>query len=91
MKIPKRLPKKLQELVDFENAFRDLTRIAAEMKRGRGCASIQLTYIEKCVFGDAFVTLDCNLYYDKRKKKIEIRTSSHTRRADIYKKAVLAS
>ena len=36
MKIPKRLPKKMQELVEMETVFRHLTLIAAEMKRGRG-------------------------------------------------------
>ena len=91
MKIPKRLPKKLQEYVDLENAFRSLTLIAAEMRRWQGRVSIQLTYFEESILGDAFVTIDSNLYYDKGKKKIEIRTSSHTRRADIYRKAVLAS
>jgi len=91
MKIPKRLPKKLQELVDFENAFRDLTLIAAEMKRWQGRVSIQLTYFEECVLGDAFLTLNCDLSYDKRRKKIKVCTSSHTRRADIYRKEVLAS
>ena len=41
MKIPKRLPKKLQEYVDLENAFRSLTLIAAEMRRWQGRVSIQ--------------------------------------------------
>ena len=91
MKIPKRLPKEMQELVEMENVFRHLTLIAAEMKRGRGCASIQLTYLEDSFMGDAFVTLNGDLYYDKHKKKIKVCTSSHTRRADIYRKAVLAS
>ena len=91
MKIPKRLPKKLQELVDLENAFRRLTLIAAEMRRLQGHVSIQLTYFEECVLGDAFVTLDSDLYYDKHKKEIREYASSQTRRADIYRKAVLAS
>jgi len=91
MKIPKRLPKKLQELVDLENAFHNLTLIAAEMRRWQGRISIQLTYFEECVLGDTFVTIDSDLYYDKGKKEIREHASSHTRRADIYRKAVLAS
>ena len=91
MKIPKRLPKKLQEYVDLENAFRSLTLIAAEMQRWQGRVSIQLTYFEESVLGDAFVTLDSNLFYDKDKKEIREYASSQTRRADIYRKAVLAS
>ena len=91
MKIPKRLPKKLQEYVDLENAFRRLTLIAAEMRRWQGHVSIQLTYFEECVLGDAFVTIDSNLYYDKGKKEIREYASSQIRRADIYRKAVLAS
>ena len=91
MKLPKRLPKKLQEYVDLENAFRRLTLIAAEMRRWQGHVSIQLTYFEECVLGDAFVTLDSDLYYDKDKKDIRESASSQTRRADIYRKAVLAS
>ena len=91
MKIPKRLPKKLQEYVDLENAFRSLTLIAAEMRQWQGRVSIQLTYFEECVLGDAFVTLDSDLYYDKDKKEIREYASSQTRRADIYRKVVLAS
>ena len=91
MKIPKRLPKKLQELVDLENAFHSLTLIATEMRRWQGRVSIQLTYFEECVLGDAFVTLGSDLYYDKDKKEIRELASSQTRRADIYRKAVLAS
>lgn len=91
MKIPKRLPKKLQELVDLENAFHNLTLIAAEMRRWQGRVSIQLTYFEESILGDAFVTLDSDLFYDKRKKEVRESASSQTRRADIYRKAVLAS
>lgn len=91
MKVPKRLPKKLQELVDLENAFHNLTLIAAEMRRWQGRISIQLTYFEECVLGDTFVTIDSDLYYDKRKKEIRESASSQTRRADIYRKVVLAS
>lgn len=91
MKIPKRLPKKMKELVEMETVFRHLTLIAAEMKRGRGCASIQLTYLEDSFMGDASVTIDSDLYYDKGKKEIREYASSQIRRADIYRKAVLAS
>lgn len=91
MKIPKRLPKKLQELVDLENAFRHLSLIAAEMRRWQGRVSIQLTYFEESILGDAFVTIDSDLYYDKGKKEIREYASSQIRRADIYRKAVLAS
>lgn len=91
MKIPKRLPKQLQEYVEMENAFRSLTLIAAEMRRWRGRVSIQLTFFEESILGDAFVTLDSNLYYDKDERKIHEYASSQTRSADIYRKAVMAS
>ncbi len=91
MKIPKRLPKKMQELVEMETVFRHLTLIAAEMRRWQGRVSIQLTYFEESILGDAFVTIDSDLYYDKGKKEIREYASSQIRRADIYRKAVLAS
>lgn len=93
MKVPKRLPKLLQELVEMEHVFRcNLTLIAAEMKRRKGSVYIELTYVENTyVLGDRFVTLDSTLHYDKCKKEIHEYVSSQERRADIYRKAVLAS
>ena len=89
MKIPKRLPKKLQELVDLEKGFRNLSLIAAEMKRMKGYVHIELTYLDR--LGDAFITLDSAMRYHKHRKEIWESTSSQIRRADIYRKAVLAS
>ena len=93
MKIPKRLPKLLQELVEMEHVFRcKLTLIAAEMKRRKGSVYIELTYVENTyVLGDRFVTLDSDLHYDKDKKEIREYVSSQERRADIYRKVVMAS
>ena len=93
MKIPKRLPKLLQETVEMEQTFRcNLTLIAAEMKRRKGVVYIELTYVENTyIFGDRFVTLDSTLRYDKCKKEIQESVTSQERMADIYRKAVLAS
>lgn len=89
MKIPKRLPKKLQEYVELEHAFRNLTMVSAEMKRMKGYVHIELTYLDR--LGDMFVTLDSAMGYHKHKKEVWESASSQTRRADIYRKAVLAS
>ena len=87
MKVPKRLPKRLQELVEMHD-FRDLTMVSAEMKRMKGYVHIELTYIDR--LGDVFVTLDSAMGYHKHKREVWESASSQTRRADIYRKAVLA-
>lgn len=89
MKVPRRLPKQLQELVEMEHAFRNLTMVSAEMKRMKGYVHIELTYLDR--LGDMFVTLDSAMGYHKHKKEVWESASSQTRRADIYRKAVLAS
>ena len=89
MKIPKRLPKRLQELVEMEHAFRNLTMVSAEMKRMKGYVHIELTYLDR--LGDMFVTLDSAMGYHKHKREVWESASSQTRRADIYRNAVLAS
>ena len=92
MKVPRRLPKRLQELVEMEHVFRNLKLVSAEMRRMKGYVRFELTYVEKTyVLGDRFVTLDSDLHYDKHKKEIREYVSSQERRADIYRKAVLAS
>lgn len=89
MKVPRRLPKQLQELVEMEHAFRNLTMVSAELKRMKGYVHIELTYLDR--LGDMFVTLDSAMGYHKHKKEVWESASSQTRRADIYRKAVLAS
>ena len=95
MKIPKRLPEELKALVELEEAFGRLTLLAAVMRRRKGSAHIELTYIDKgCIFGDKLVTIDSVLRYDKYKPykcKVVEEAQAHQRNFDVFRKAVLAS
>ena len=92
MKIPKRLPEELKTLVELEEAFGRLTLLAAVMRRRKGSAHIELTYIDKgCIFGDKLVTIDSMLHYNKYERRVKENASSHQRSFDIFRKAVLAS
>ena len=92
MKIPKRLPEELKALVELEEAFGRLTLLAAVMRRRKGAAYIELTYIDKgCIFGDKLVTIDSMLHYNKYERCVKENASSHQRNFDVLRKAVLAS
>ena len=92
MKIPKRLPQDLKTLVELEEAFGRLTLISADMRRYKGSAHIELTYIDKsCIFGDKLVTIDSMLHYNKYERRIKESASSHQRSFNVFRKAVLAS
>jgi len=92
MKIPKRLPEELKALVELEEAFGRLTLLAAGMRRRKGAAYIELTYIDKgCIFGDKLVTIDSMLHYNKYERRVKENASSHQRSFGIFRKAVLAS
>ena len=92
MKIPKRLPRDLKSLVELEEAFGRLTLLSAEMRRYQGSVHIELTYIDKgCMFGDKLVTIDSMLHYNKYERCVKESASSHQRKFDVFRKAVLAS
>ena len=95
MKIPKRLPEELKTLVELEEAFGRLTLLSAEMRRHKGTAYFELTYVDKDSFsGDSLVTIDSMLHYNKYKTgrcKVEEHTQSHRRHFNVFRKAVLAS
>lgn len=92
MKIPKRLPEGLKALVEVEEAFGRLTLLSADMRRYKGSAHIELTYIDNgCIFGDKLVTIDSMLYYNKYERRIVEDASSHQRSINVFRKAVLAS
>lgn len=92
MKIPKRLPEGLKALVELEEAFGRLTLLSADMRRYKGSAHIELTYINKgSIFGDELVTIDSALHYNKYERRVKESASSHQRRFDVFRKAVLAS
>lgn len=83
MKIPKRLPEGLKALVELEEAFGQLTLLSADMRRYKGSAHIELTYIDKgCIFGDKFVTIDSMLHYNKYERRVKENASSHQRNFD---------
>lgn len=92
MKIPKRLPEEMKALVELEEAFGRLTLLAAVMRRRKGSAHIELTYIDKgCIFGDKLVTIDSMLHYNKYERRVKENASSHQRSFNVFRKAVLAS
>ena len=92
MKIPKRLPEGLKALVELEEAFGRLTLLSAEMRRYQGSAHIELTYIDTGrMVGDKWVTIDSMLHYNKYERCVKERASSHQRKFDVFRKAVLAS
>ena len=95
MRIPKRLPEGLKALVELEEAFGRLTLLSAEMRRHKGTAYFELTYVDKDSFsGDSLVTIDSMLHYNKYKTgryKVEEHTQSHRRHFNVFRKAVLAS
>ena len=95
MKIPKRLPEGLKALVEREKAFGRLTLLSARMRRRKGAADFELTYIDKLgILGDVLVTIDSIIYYSKDKPykcKVAEITSTHRRKFDVFRKAVLAS
>ena len=92
MKIPKRLPEELKALVELEEAFGRLTLLAAVMRRRKGSAHIELTYIDKgCIFGDKLVTIDSMLQYNKYERRVKENASAHQRNFDVLRKEVLAS
>jgi hypothetical protein len=88
MKIPKRLPRDLKALVELEEAFGRLTLLSADMRRRKGAASIQLTYMDG---SDTLVTIDADMYYNKYERKIEEQSQTHRRNINVFRKAVLAS
>ena len=92
MKIPKRLPQDLKSLVELEEAFGRLMLLSADMRRRKGAAYIELTYVDKDdLFGDKLVTLDSTIHYNKYERRIVEDASSHRRSFSIFRKAVLAS
>ena len=92
MKIPKRLPQDLKSLVELEEACGRLTLLAAVMRRRKGAAYIELTYVDKDdLFGDKLVTLDSTIHYNKYERRIVEDASSHRRSFNVFRKAVLAS
>ena len=91
MKIPKRLPQDLKSLVELEETFGRLTLLAAVMRRSKGTAYIELTYVDKSLFGDKLVTLDSTIRYNKYERRIVEDASSHRRSFNVFRKAVLAS
>ena len=92
MKIPKRLPEGLKALVELEEAFGRLTLLSADMRRYKGSAHIELTYIDKgCMFDDKLVTIDSMLHYNKYERCVKESASSHQRSFNVFRKAVLAS
>ena len=88
MKIPKRLPLHLQALLELETAFGRLKPVSEVMTRSKGAAHIELTYIDDC---ETLVTMDALLFYNKYEKWWEEHSSSHRRKLDSLRKAVLAS
>ena len=88
MKIPKRLPLRLQALLELETAFGRLKPVSEVMTRSKGAAHIELTYIDDC---ETLVTMDALLFYNKYEKRWEEHSSSHRRKLDTLRKAVLAS
>ena len=88
MKIPKRLPLHLQALLELETAFGRLKPVSEVMTRSKGAAHIELTYIDD---GEMLVTMDALLFYNKYERRLEEHSSSHRRKLDALRKAVLAS
>ena len=88
MKIPKRLPLHLQALLELETACGRLKPVSEIMRRSKGAAHIELTYIDD---GETLVTMDALLFYNKYEKRWEEHSSSHRRKLDALRKAVLAS
>ena len=95
MKIPKRLPDGMKSLVELEEVFGKPTLISANMRRYKGLARIELTYVDKlCISDERLVTIDSVLRYDKYKPygcKVVEEANSHWRSFDVFRKAVLAS
>lgn len=88
MKIPKRLPLHLQAFLELETAFGRLKLVSEVMTRSKGAAHIELTYIDD---GETLVTMDSLILYNKYEKRWEEHSSSHRRKLDALRKAVLAS
>ena len=88
MQIPKRLPYRLQGLVEIEEAFGRLTLLSADMRRYKGAAYIQLTYMDD---RDTLVTMDASLRYNKYERKVHEHSSAHRRNINLLRKAVMAS
>lgn len=88
MKIPKRLPLHLQALLELETTFGRLKPVSEVMTRSKGAAHIELTYIDD---GETLVTMDSLVLYNKYEKRWEEHSSSHRRRLDTLRKAVMAS
>ena len=83
MRVPKRLP-----LLELETACGRLKPVSEIMTRSKGAAHIELTYIDD---GDTLVTMDSLILYNKCEKRWEEHSSSHRRKLDSLRKAVLAS
>lgn len=88
MKIPKRLPLQLQAFLELETTFGRLKPVSEVMTRSKGAAHIELTYIDD---GETLVTMDSLILYNKYEKRWEEHSSSHRRKLDALRKAVLAS
>ena len=88
MKIPKRLPLHLQALLELETACGRLKPVSEIMRRSKGAAHIELTYIDDC---ETLVTMDSLILYNKYARCLEEHSSSHRRKLDTLRKAVLAS
>lgn len=88
MKIPKRLPLHLQALLELETACGRLKPVSEIMRRSKGAAHIELTYIDD---GETLVTMDSLILYNKCERRLEEHSSSHRRKLDTLRKAVLAS
>lgn len=88
MRVPKRLPLHMQALLELETAFGRLKPVSEVMTRSKGAAHIELTYIDD---GETLVTMDALLLYNKYERRLEEHSSSHRRKLDSLRKAVLAS
>lgn len=89
MKVPKRLPRDLESLVELEEAFGSPTLLSAQMRRHKGRLYIEMTYIDS--IDNVLITLDSHIYYNKYERRIEEDASAHRRHFDVFRKAVLAS
>lgn len=88
MKLPRRLPFHLQALLEIETAYGRLKLVSESMRRSKGAAHIELTYIDD---SETLVTMDALLFYNKYERRWEEHSSSHRRKLDTLRKAVLAS
>ena len=91
MKIPKRLPKRLEEYVKHVE-LGGAKMLASSMWRARGRMFIDLTFVQTYTFTDpTLITVDFCRSYDPYKRTFKDVLSAHRRNFDVFRKAVLAS